>query len=118
MTELELAARDAISWVAKSYDVCDTPEEGHLAFLVQLSLAGFYYEDALEANDQLRLTGDPEDVIAAVDQDLAVVGAANNEGLSARGYLQFKDHFPDWKAKLQEIIDRLNAIRPKEVTNG
>jgi hypothetical protein len=115
MTELEIAARDAISWVRKSHNVCDAREEDHLALLVQLSLAGFYYDRALENNDQLRLTGDPEDIIAAVDQDLATIGALNNEGLSARGFLQFKERYPDWKVKLQEIIDKLNAIRPKEV---
>ena len=113
MTELEIAARDAISWVRESHCIGDERDEDHLALLVQLSLAGFYYEDALEANDMLRLTGNPDDLTEAVQIDLSNAGP----GLSARGFLDFKRRYPDWKGKLQEIIDKLNAIRP-EATNG
>ncbi len=113
MCELEIAARDAISWVPESHNVCDAREEDHLALLVQLALAGFYYDQALEDNDQLRLTGDPDDLIEAVDQDLSAAAEVNNEGLSAKGFLSFKEHYPDWKPKLREIAGRLEELRPK-----
>lgn len=113
MTELELAARRSIDWVKDVYPASDTPEEGHLALLVQLALPGFYYYQALEDNDQLRLTGDPQDLADAVAHDLAAMGV----GIYANSFLSFKGRYPDWQSKLREIIDRLEALRSKETVN-
>ena len=106
MTELELAARDAVSWVRESHPVCDSRPEDDLALLVHLALGGFYYDQALTDNDMLRVTRDPNDLKNEVAADLAELG------VSASGFLEFSRRYPDWQAKLREIIDRLNKLRP------
>jgi hypothetical protein len=110
MCDLEAAARCAMDWVEDSYPLLDVPEEGRLALLISLALGGFYYEKAVEDNDQLRLTGDPSDIDAAVDIDMRASGFT----LGCSGFLSFKHRYPDWRAKLCELIDRLEEIRPNE----
>lgn len=110
MTDLEREAWDMLDRLPESFPSAPCPEEGHLALLLQLAMAGFYYDQAMEDNDQLRLTGDPADVRVAVQHDLSKRGP----GLSVNGFLLFRDRFPDWQDKVREIIDRLNELVPTE----
>jgi len=107
MCELELAARKSIDWVRESHSISDVRPEDHFALLVQIALAGFYYDQAVEDNDMLRITGDPCDLAEALQDDMNDAG----EGLSTTGFLTFRKNYPNWQDKLREIIARLEELR-------